>query len=217
MGGTVARATDKASGWSFGIRIAGSVVAMNAGNGSVLWRHHIGRDWTGEPKRLSSNGETDFLVYIQEQGLLKRLASADGSVVWETKIAGRIFDPLIDGDEIFVATNEGDVCCIDAVTGQSRWIKRYPQRIGVGVGGAPSKEKRYVLGEHSNLYVSSRASGQCDEVVHVAHNASTIVVPPIRILNHLLLFRYHGTDFCTKTELSTTLTSHEMHAQQTPQ
>lgn len=201
--GRTGNGTDGNSGSTIYVRVAGSVVAMNAGNGKVLWRHHIGRDWTGEPKRLSSTGDSDVLVYVQEQGLLKRLAAADGSSVWETRIPGRIVSPSIDGDDIFVASRSGDVYCIDAVTGQSRWGKKYPQSVDVGLGGSPAKKKRYLVGDHSNLYVVSRASGQCDEVVYLGHNPSTIAVPPIWILNHLILFENDGSDFCTMRVFNT--------------
>ena len=203
LAGRTISGTDGESGSTIYLRVAGSVVAMNAGNGRVLWRHHIGRDWTGSPKRVNSTDDSDVLVYVQEQGLLKRLAAADGSVLWETTIPGRIVEPLIDGDDIFVAARSGEVFCIDAVTGQSRWGKKYPQPIDIGLGGSPGKKKRYLVGDHSNLYVVSRASGQCDEVVYLGHNPSTIAVPPIWILNHLILFENDGTDFCTMRVFNT--------------
>lgn len=201
--GRTGNGTDGDSGSTIYVRVAGSVVALNAGNGKVLWRHHIGRDWTGEPKRLASTGDSDVLVYVPEQGLIKRLAAADGRAVWETRIAGRIVEPSIDGDDIFVAARSGEVFCIDAMTGQTRWGKKYPQPIEVALGGAVSKKKRYMLGDHSNLYVVSKASGQCDDVVYLGHNPSSIAVPPIWILNHLILFENDGSDFCTMRVFNT--------------
>ncbi len=177
-------------------RIKGSVVALNAASGQVLWRKHIGSDWSGEPKPLLPTSDSDVLVSIPEQGKLQRLAAADGALVWEITFTGPILEPSIDGDDIFVTTPAGEVFCLDGMTGQSRWGKRIPQAIDVGVGGARDKKMRYVLGNHSNLYVMSRTSGNCEEVEYIGHAPSSIAVPPVWIQNQLILFENEGADYC---------------------
>lgn len=201
--GRKAPGLDGENGSTIYLRVEGSVVAMNAGNGKVIWRQHIGTDWTGEPKRLLAVGDSDVLVSVPEQGVLRRLAAADGSLVWEARMNGRLVSPTIDTDVILVPTVSGEVFCLDAATGQSRWGKKFPQAIDVGIGGSNSKQKRYVLGNHSNLYAISRASGQCEEVVYVGHAPSTIAVPPIWILNQLVIFENDGSDYCTMRVFST--------------
>jgi outer membrane protein assembly factor BamB len=198
-----AKGVDGDSGSTIYLRADGSVVAMNAGNGKVLWRHLIGRDWTGEPRRLGTTGESDVLVYVQERGLVKRLAAADGTVLWETKLDGRIVSPSIDADDIFVAMQSGEVFCLDAITGQTRWGKKLPQAVDVGIGGSAARKKRYVLGNHSNLYVLSQAGGQCDEVVYVGHNPSSIAVPPIWVANQLVIFENDGSDYSSMRVFTT--------------
>jgi outer membrane protein assembly factor BamB len=188
-------ASDSESMSNVYVRVAGSVVAVNSGSGRVLWRQHIGRDWTGEPKRITSTGDSDVLVYLPEKGVVRRLASADGAVVWETSVDGRMISPTIHGDDIYVPIVNGDVVCLDALTGQARWAKRFPQPIEVPIGGASTKSKKYVVGNHSNLYVVSRASGQCEEVLYLGHAPATIAVAPIWILNHLILFENDGPDY----------------------
>ena len=178
------------------LRAKGSVFAMNSGTGQVVWRKYVGLDWSGEPLRISQAPDSDVLVSIPEQGKLRRLASSDGSLVWEAKMPARILSPSIDGEDVFVVTNVGDVYCLDATTGQSRWGKKLPQAVDVGVGGATDKKKRYVLGNHSNLYALSRTSGKCEEVEYIGHAPSSIAVPPIWIQNQLLLFENEGPDYC---------------------
>lgn len=177
-------------------RIKGSVVALNAASGQVLWRKHIGSDWSGQPKPFMPTSDSDVLVSIPEQGKLRRLAALDGALIWEVTFAGRIFEPSIDGDDIFVTTPTGEVFCLDVATGQSRWGKRIPQAIDVGVGGAADKKKRYVLGNHSNLYAMSRTSGNCEEVEYIGHAPSSIAVPPVWIQNQLILFENEGANYC---------------------
>jgi len=185
---------ENATGPTFFLRVKGSVVAMNSANGQIVWRQFIGRDWSGDAKPIASTADSDVLVFLPELGQLRRLASADGTLIWQTQFKGRIVEPSIDGDEIFVNTVDGEAYCIDAATGQTRWGKKLPQGIEVGTGGATGKKKRYVLGNHSNLYVLSRASGQCEEVMYVGHGPASISVPPIWILNQLILFETDGPD-----------------------
>ena len=190
------------------VRAKGSVYAMNATTGQVLWRRHVGTDWTGEPKSISSNSDSDVLISIPEQRKIQRLAAKDGALIWEAKFAGRFLEPTIDGDDLFVAMagetaksdavpfSPGEVFCLDLITGQSRWGKKLPQPIDVGVGGAFGKKKRYVLGNHSNLYAMSRVSGDCEEVEYIGHAPSSIAVPPVWISNQLILFENEGPDYC---------------------
>ncbi len=187
------------------VRAKGAVYALNAATGQVLWRKHIGTDWTGDPKPLMPTSDSDVLISIPEQGKILRLASVDGAVVWEAKFTGRIIEPSIDGDDIFVSiaggktasgeATPGEVFCLDVATGQARWGKKFPQPIDVGPGGAAGKKKRYVLGNHSNLYVLSRTSGKCEEVEYIGHAPSSIAVPPIWIQNQLILFENEGSDY----------------------
>ena len=186
------------------LRAKGSVYALNASSGQVLWRKHIGIDWTGEPKPISLAADSDVFISIPEQGKIRRLSAMDGAMVWEAKFTGRIIEPSIDGDDIFVAiagdastagVATGEVFCLDAATGQTRWGKKLPQAIDVGVGGAVGKKMRYVLGNHSNLYAMSRASGKCEEVEYIGHAPSSIAVPPVWIQNQLILFENEGPDY----------------------
>jgi outer membrane protein assembly factor BamB len=190
------------------MRAKGSVYAMNAMSGQVLWRRHIGTDWTGEPKSISTNPDSDVLISIPEQGKIQRLAAADGALIWESKFAGRFLEPSIDRDDVFVAmtggaaktdtgkAGTGDVVCLDVITGQARWGKKLPQPIDVGVGGSAGKKIRYLLGNHSNLYAISRAGGTCEEVEYIGHTPSSIAVPPIWVQNQLILFENEGPDYC---------------------
>jgi outer membrane protein assembly factor BamB len=196
-------AVEAENGSVFFMTVKGSLVAMYAGNGKVAWRHHLGSGWNGDAKRLSPTGDSDVLIHIPDKGILRRLSSLDGTVVWEVQFTGRLVPPSVDGDDIFVSTSQGEIFCLDALTGQSRWGKKLPQPTEVAAGGALTKRRRYVLGNHSNLYVLSRAGGQCEEVEYIGHSPSSIAVPPIWILNHLILFENDGPDYCTMRVYST--------------
>jgi outer membrane protein assembly factor BamB len=176
------------------LRAKGSLVAVRVANGDVIWRKYIGRDWSTDPQRVAPTADSDAIVTVAAQGTLSRYRATDGELIWRSKFPERILTPQIDGDDLFVTTVDGTVACLDAITGQPRWTKKVPQNIDVGVGGSPGKRKRYVLGNHSNLYVMSRGNGECEEVFYVGHNPGTIAVPPIWILNQLILFENAGPD-----------------------
>jgi outer membrane protein assembly factor BamB len=198
------------------LRIKGSVVALKVATGEVLWRKFIGRDWISEPKRVSPTFDSDAILSVNSRGSITRMAATDGAQVWESKFPEPILDPSIDGDDLFVTTVGGSIHCLDVITGQSRWAKKIPQPIEVGVGGANGKRKRYVLGNHSNLYVLSRGNGECDEVVYVGHNPGTIAVPPIWVLNQLILFENAGPDHCLMRVYSTNDEGTELKLAQAP-
>ncbi|MBM3963481.1 MAG: hypothetical protein FJ308_00205 [Planctomycetes bacterium] len=178
------------------LRVKGSVVAIQVSNGEVLWRKYIGRDWNSEPQRIAQTSDSDPIVAVASRGTVSRLSAKDGSLLWKSKFPERILEPTVDGDDVFVCTVGGNIYCLDAISGQSRWAKKIPQPIDVGMGGATGKRKRYLPGNHSNLYVMSRGNGECEEVVYVGHNPGTIVVPPIWVLNQLILFENAGPDHC---------------------
>ena len=198
------------------LRIKGSVVALKVATGEVVWRKFIGRDWISEPKRVSPTLDSDAILSVNSRGSITRLAATDGARVWESKFPEPILDPSIDGDDIFVTTVGGTIHCLDVITGQSRWAKKIPQPIEVGVGGANGKRKRYVLGNHSNLYVLSRGNGECDEVVYIGHNPGTIAVPPIWVLNQLILFENAGPDHSLMRVYSTNDEGTELKLAQSP-
>jgi outer membrane protein assembly factor BamB len=198
------------------LRVKGSAIAIAVANGQVLWRKFIGRDWTGEPKRLAATSDSDAIVAVASRGTVSRLAAKDGSVVWESKFPEPILEPAIDGDDIFVATTAGNVHCLDAISGQPRWSKKIPQSVDVGTGGSPGKRKRYLVANHSNLYVLSRGNGECDEVVYLGHNPGTIAVAPIWVLNQLILFENAGPDHCLMRVYSTNDEGTELKMAQPP-
>jgi outer membrane protein assembly factor BamB len=185
------------------LRIKGSVVAIRVASGDVVWRKFIGRDWTIDPQRITATAASDVIVTGPSPGTVSRYRGTDGGLVWQSKFPDRVLQPQIDGDDIFVATSEGMVSCLDTITGQSRWSKQIPQKIDVGVGGSPGKRKRYVLGNHSNLYVFSRGNGECEEVYYVGHNPGTIAVPPIWVLGQLIVFENAGPDHSLMRVMST--------------
>ena len=155
----------------------GSVWAMNAASGQLIWRKHIGLDWSGEPIRVAATSDSDVLVSIPELGKLRRLTAIDGSQVWETTMPGRIHNPSIDGDDIFVTTVSGELFCLDLATGQSRWGKKLPQAIDVALAARPTERNDMCLGI-TPIFM------YCREQAANAKKWSTSATPLLRSLSH---------------------------------
>lgn len=64
---------------------------------------------------------TADLVYIGIRGTVVALERATGKQVWATRLKGWDFvNVLLDGAEVLASCN-GEVFCLDALTGESRW------------------------------------------------------------------------------------------------
>jgi outer membrane protein assembly factor BamB len=59
----------------------------------------------------------------------------DGAPLWKTEVApawkdkylGPRSTPTVDGDRVYVLTTEGDLYCLDATTGKTRWQRSLPE------------------------------------------------------------------------------------------
>ncbi len=138
--------------------------------------------------RISNEARSDCLIVIPDRNVLARLSGQDGSSLWELDLGAKILQPTIDGQSIFVATNDGRVSSIDADSGQAKWSKQIPQKLPVGPAGSLNKPGRYIVGEHSNIYVLGRGDGVCNEVYFLGHSIGTIAVPPVHSLGLLFVF-----------------------------
>ncbi len=178
-----------ASDMTLYVKAKGSIYGLRGTDGQVLWRRHIGIENVSEPLRLSSDPAADCLIVIPSQHRLARLSSQDGTPVWEVNLGDTILHPSVEGDTIFVSTSDGRVYALDAATGQAKWGKRLPQSLSAGMGGGSSKSSRFVVGDHSNIYVLSRKDGSCTSVYYLGHEAGTIAIPPVYALGQLMIFQ----------------------------
>ena len=178
------------------IKAKSSIYGLRGTDGQVLWRKNVDLEGVSEPIRLSNEPGADCLITIPSQYRMARLSAQDGTTLWELDFGSRLLPPSVDGETIFVATENGRAFALDAATGQSKWSKQLPQSLVAGVGGGSSKTARYVLGDHSNIYVLSRNDGSCSEVFYLGHAPGTVSVPPIYALGHLIVFQNVSAGNC---------------------
>lgn len=177
------------------VNALGAIYCLEASTGNVLWRQYVGRDVSNQPIRLTDSPDTDTLVTRSAAGVLQRISGTDGSLVWKAAFPSGIISPTVDNEQIFAAVPTGEIASIDGANGALKWATKLPQPVPVSPGLGAKKPQLYVPGEHSNLYVLSRSSGECKEVLYTGHAVGTIAVPPILLLGHLFVFENPAPDY----------------------
>jgi outer membrane protein assembly factor BamB len=172
------------------VRAKGSIYGLDGETGNVLWRQHIGRDLQNDPIRISDAATSDILVMQTSQ--MRRLTGENGKLQWRSEFSSPVFQPYVDGEEIYITARDGNVVNLDAVTGQAKWSTKIPQPIQVAPGSGMGKSILYVFGESSNLYILSRSDGSCKQVYYLGHRPGAIAVPPVYVLGLLFIFENRG-------------------------
>ncbi len=185
------------------VKAKGSVYGIDGGTGEVLWRQFVGRQFSGEPLRLSDTSDSDAVICNSELGHISRVAGKSGEIRWFAELGLPVHSPVIESQDLFVASFSGTLASLDAASGQTKWATELPQPVSVPPGVAFNKPNLYVPAEHSNLYVVSRSDGSCQEVFYLGHRAGAIAVPPILLLGQLFVFENVTSQTCKIRILST--------------
>ena len=171
----------------------GSVLAIAADSGRVLWRRYVGSNNINPPVPLGESLADGVLLSDGIRQELQRVA--ENEIQWRAAIGEPFSVPQVDSDTIFVSTDSGRVFAMDAMTGDARWGRVLPQPLPVPVGFQPRGSFLYQPAEHSNLYVLSRSTGECIQSYYLGHDLRTVAVPPIQLLGHLFIIENAGSDF----------------------
>ena len=100
------------------------IYALRAEDGKDLWHH-----WLGDPL-MSQPAIYDGKVYMAYPGggshILICLDLYDGETYWKTPIVSDIISaPVVDNDEVYLASFDGMVYCYSADTGKELWRENY--------------------------------------------------------------------------------------------
>lgn len=169
-------------------RVKSTVYALNAGTGEVLWHWVVGPGLDSHPIRLEAAPSPDVLVSETSTGRLHRLASENGERRWSLDFAEPILSPVVEKEDIVLTTLSGKVYCLDALGGQTKWVKQLPQPVQVGPCLVAGKRFIYQPADHSNIYVLDRQNGSCTEVYYLGHRAGALKVP--LVMNQGILFAF---------------------------
>lgn len=129
-----------------------------------------------------------------EAGRLHRMAGESGASKWSLDFAEPILTPVVEKEDLFVSTYSGKIYSLDAVSGQTKWVKQLPQSINVSpcvVAG--KKSASYQPADHSNIYLLDRQSSG-PEVFYLGHRQGGVVVPPVLVQGLLFVIENISND-----------------------
>ncbi|RMF87571.1 MAG: hypothetical protein D6741_20400, partial [Planctomycetota bacterium] len=180
------------------VAVSGSLFALDATDGSLKWTHRVGAKVAVNavpllPVPLGHKPGDDVLAVDWNAEAIERVSSADGSVRWY-KVIGEPLDalPVVNGNEILVATRSGRIVVLDAETGESRGVWRLPQELTLGPVVDSRRRRWYQAAVHSNLFVIDPEAKACRQVVYLGHEMGTVRVPPLFVDPYLLVFEETG-------------------------
>lgn len=177
------------------ILVQGSLFGLDAKNGKVNWRRPVGFETFEHPLSLSREKNADVIAVDSRKHEIFRLSSVTGKLVWKLAVGQPFTGPSLGEDKIYVTTAGGKILEIDAKTGHSEQQAQMPQKPGVSLAVDSASSKLYQPGQHSTLFVLQADDLQCTQTVYLGHKPGGIAVPPVAVLEHLLVVENPADDY----------------------
>jgi outer membrane protein assembly factor BamB len=177
------------------VLVQGSLFGLSAKNGQVHWRRPVGFETLTHPVPLSRDKNADAIAVDSRKQEILRLDSATGKLVWKLAVGQAFTPPAIGDEKVYVTTSDGKILEIDAKTGNSEQQAQLPQKPGVALAVDAARGKLYQPGLHSTLFVLRAEDLKCTETVYLGHRPGGIAVPPVAVLDHLLVVENPADDF----------------------
>ena len=175
---------------------SGRVYGIDAATGSVLWRQYVGYRTSIRPIPLGSDAGRDVLVCDGRRDELLRLNATTGEPVWRSAIGEPFLRPVIADEDVFVTTLSGKVLAVDAASGEARAGAALPQAVRVGCAVDPRRPLLYQLADHSNLFVLSADTLECQDAFYLGHRPGGLTVPPVVARGFVLVVDNAGANHC---------------------
>jgi outer membrane protein assembly factor BamB len=173
--------------------LEGGIYGVDAASGRVLWRRFVGYETTNLPLSVGAGAKADAVFIDGQRHELVRIKGSTGELIWRQKLSGDALGPVVAGNRILLTTHRGLVMAIEAATGEIAASAQLPQ--GAVVAPAVRQAKIYQLGEHSTLFVLEANSLACQETVYLGHEAGELFVPPVAVLDQVLIVTSPADDY----------------------
>ena len=178
------------------IVVAGVVYGLESETGQVLWQRFVGFETDFDPQPVSAQTGADFIVVDGRKREVLRVASATGALRWAVSFGEAFVAPVVFEGHVAVVTRSGRLQMLDLETGTADRQVQLPQGVNVGPAMDLSRGQIYQVAEHSNIYVLSLASLECEDVVYLGHKAGTVRTPPVFAVGQLFVAENVGLDHC---------------------
>jgi outer membrane protein assembly factor BamB len=169
----------------------GGVYALNAVDGSLLWRRFVGLEANVYPFVLA-NG--DIVTADVGQKELICLNAQSGKLVWRLPLEGKLATPSLTGGRLLVPSDAGKLFVIEQASGELLGHVPFSQALRLPAAVSEQGDRVYVLGDHSNLYTLSGDSLACLGVHYLGHSAGSITAPPALALNKVIVAHNSGAE-----------------------
>ncbi len=124
----------------------GTVVALQAEDGSLVWRADVGP--TG--KRLSPPASDGQRLYLGARDGLHALDLADGRAAWSFPTPRRVAAaPVVAGGVVYAACHDHHLYALDAATGQQLWLYEAERRVELPPAVTSPPEARALIADRS--------------------------------------------------------------------
>lgn len=183
QGSTAANVADQEVAF---VLVNGGVYGLRAKDGEPLWQRAVGFDTRFHPVPAGPEPGADAIVVDGKNHDLLRLKAQTGELVWRTPIGEPFNLPVMTKGTIALTTESGRLMKVDTATGNVDRFVQFPQRL---ITGPAIDEVRplYQIGEHSNLYVLSATTLDCEEVLYLGHKEGTISIAPVLAVGMLFI------------------------------
>ncbi|HZL90909.1 MAG TPA: PQQ-binding-like beta-propeller repeat protein [Pirellulaceae bacterium] len=175
--------------------VQGAVYGFDAKDGKLLWRRYVGYDTVAWPLAVSSESGADLLLVDGQRHALMRVQAATGQLVWRLDLGQPFAPPIVGTENVYVTTADSRIVEINLASGQSQRQVHLPQAPSVSPTFDSRKLRLYQLGQHSTLFVLDAERLSCTEAFYLGHKAGAIFVPPVAVLDHVLVVESPGDDF----------------------
>ncbi len=182
------------------VRLSGAVYALQVSDGKLLWREYLGDASRSMPLELP---EGDFLVIDTVHQDLIRVTGKSGKVQWRLSFESPIIQPVLAGEQVFVADQSGKLHVVEIASGNSKGFIQFSQSLAVPPTVDMRKQRIYVPGVHSSLYTLSTVDYSCMGVFYLGHNANSIAVPVVKVLDKIIVAENTGLMTSELSVLST--------------
>jgi tetratricopeptide (TPR) repeat protein len=173
----------------------GAVYALDSASGRVLWRRFVGYQTQAHPVALAVDGGFDAVVVDGRDHQLLRLAGATGALVWRQPIGEMFAPPAVTEDWIYVTTRKGRVLQIAASSGEVVQQAQLPQGATMPLSINARQKRLAQLGEHSTLFILNSETLAGIESYYLGHKTGAILIPPVTVLDHVLVAESPGDDY----------------------
>ncbi|MFW6170229.1 MAG: PQQ-binding-like beta-propeller repeat protein, partial [Planctomycetota bacterium] len=184
-----------ASGYVAFVLAGGTVFALDASTGDLLWHRFVGMETTTHPFPVSNSPGADAIVVDRRGEEVMRLEAQSGGVVWRLVIGEPFAEPVRLDNHLYVSCRSGRLLPIDTATGEVTEHVRIPQPLEVGPGASPRRSQLYQPADQDNVYVIDSETLECREVFYTGHKPGTIAVPPALAFGYLFILENSGPDF----------------------